>query len=118
MPEYMPPTKWEPSIVNSDAYDDLTRLLCDLIFHQIGGEPPSEGAKFEIEAKLGEIQSRDEHARLRFPVMSETLLSTDNLSLPATRFESSMDFVSPYPVHVILTFRISYSCCSRYNTSI
>ena len=86
---------WEPSIINATPYEDLTRLMCDQIFARIGmEEPPEGGAKFEIEAKLGEIQTREEHRRLRMPVLTECLIDKDNLSLTQTRFESSMTVVS------------------------
>ncbi|KAL9619226.1 MAG: hypothetical protein Q9160_006161 [Pyrenula sp. 1 TL-2023] len=83
MPLQQPPSTsppWEACITNTVPYEDLTRLLCDLIFLHIGGaEPPEGGAKFEIEAKLGEIQSREEHTRLRYPMMTEALVNTDNV---------------------------------------
>ena len=59
-------------------------------------EPPEGGAKFEIEAKLGEIQTREEHTRLRMPVLTECLIDKNNPSLTQTRFESSMTVVSNY----------------------
>lgn len=82
---------WEASIVNVEPYEDLTRFMCDKMFQIIGSaDPPIGGAKFEIEGKLGEIQTHDEQSRLDMPVLTETLIAKDNLRLTRTRFESSM----------------------------
>lgn len=87
------PSDWEPSIMGSTPYEELTRYMCDMIYRTIGNaEPPSDGAVFEIEAKLGEIHNVEEGRRLRLPVMTETIFDKNSFG-PATRFESSMNVV-------------------------
>ena len=86
---------WEPCLTNVVPFEDLTRLMCDRIFFHVGMvDPPQGGAKFEIEAKLGEIQSVEDHARVRIPVLSECLVDKDSVLFPKTRFDSSMNVVS------------------------
>lgn len=88
------PSDWEPSITGSIPYEDLTRYICDAIFNTIGSvDPPTGGAVFEIEAKLGEIHNIEEGRRLRLPVMTETIFDKHNFG-PPTKFESSMNVVS------------------------
>jgi hypothetical protein len=83
---------WEDSIINDTPHQDLVRRVCDWIYLTIGGaEPPSSGAVFEIEAKIGEIHDIDEGRRLRLPVESETIFKKDDFR--KTRFESSMSAV-------------------------
>jgi mRNA capping enzyme, beta chain len=93
------PSDWEPSITGTIPYDELTRYICDMIYHTIGNaEPPGDGAVFEIEAKLGEIHNIEEGRRIRLPVMTETVFDKTQFG-PPTRFESSMNVVriSPQP---------------------
>lgn len=88
------PSDWEPSIMGSTPYEEMTRYVCDKIYNTIGNaDPPTNGAVFEIEAKLGEIHSTEEGRRLRLPVMTETIFDKANFGSP-TRFESSMNVVS------------------------
>ena len=87
------PSDWEPSIMGSTPYEELTRYICDMIYHTIGNaDPPTDGAVFEIEAKLGEIHNIEEGRRLRLPVMTETIFDKNSFG-PPTRFESSMNIV-------------------------
>jgi mRNA capping enzyme, beta chain len=89
------PSDWEPSIMGSTPYEELTRYICDMIFNTIGNaDPPTGGAVFEIEAKLGEIHNIEEGRRLKLPVMTETVFDKNSFG-PPTRFESSMNIVSP-----------------------
>ena len=55
-------------------------------------EPPSGGAVFEIEAKIGEIHDIEEGMRLSLPVETETIFNKDRFR--RTKFESSMNMVS------------------------
>lgn len=88
------PSDWEPSIMGSTPYEELTRYICDMIFNTIGNaDPPTGGAVFEIEAKLGEIYDVEEGRRIRLPVMTETVFDKNKFG-PPTRFESSMNVVS------------------------
>lgn len=88
------PSDWEPSIMGSTPYEELTRYICDMIYNTIGNaEPPTDGAVFEIEAKLGEIHNIEEGRRIRLPVMTETIFDKTKFG-PPTRFESSMNVVS------------------------
>jgi mRNA capping enzyme, beta chain len=90
------PSDWEPSIMGSTPYEELTRYICDMIFNTIGNaDPPTGGAVFEIEAKLGEIHNIEEGRRLKLPVMTETVFDKNSFG-PPTRFESSMNVVSPF----------------------
>lgn len=91
------PSDWEPSIMGSTPYEELTRYICDMIYNTIGNaEPPTDGAVFEIEAKLGEIHNIEEGRRIRLPVMTETVFDKNQFG-PPTRFESSMNIVSISP---------------------
>ncbi len=79
--------------MGSTPYEELTRHICDMIFHTIGNtDPPTDGAVFEIEAKLGEIHNIEEGRRLRLPVITETMFDKNSFGSP-TRFESSMNVV-------------------------
>jgi mRNA capping enzyme, beta chain len=91
------PSDWEPSIMGNTPYEELTRYICDMIYNTIGNaEPPTDGAVFEIEAKLGEIHNIEEGRRVRLPVMTETIFDKTQFGAP-TRFESSMNVVSYTP---------------------
>lgn len=91
------PSDWEPSIMGTVPYEELTRYISDMIYNTIGNaEPPTDGAVFEIEAKLGEIHNIEEGGRIRLPVMTETVFDKSRFG-PPTRFESSMNVVSVSP---------------------
>jgi hypothetical protein len=94
---------WEPSIMNIIPYEDLTRSVCQWIVGTIGNaEPPSGGAVFEIEAKLGEICAADDGERINLPVSTETIFNKDKFR--ATKFESTMNVVSiPGPARQLNT---------------
>lgn len=81
---------WEPSITNLLPYEDLTQHVSSWIYNTIGREDPlSDGAFFEIEAKIGTIHDIESGRRLNLPVMTETVF--DRNSFRRTRFDSSMD---------------------------
>jgi hypothetical protein len=81
---------WEPSITNVLPYEDLTQHVSSWIFNTIGREDPlSDGAFFEVEAKLGTIHDIEGGRRLNLPVMTETVF--DRSGFRRTRFDSSMD---------------------------
>ncbi len=93
-PAPVEPSDWEPSIMGSTPYEELTRHICDMIYNTIGtADTPTDGAVFEIEAKLGEIHNIEEGRRIRLPVMTETIFDKTKFG-PPTRFESSMNVVS------------------------
>jgi mRNA capping enzyme, beta chain len=84
---------WEPSITNEEPYEDLTQSICDWIIQTIGmATPPSGGAMFEIEAKIGEIFDVEEGTRIRLPVLTEAIFNKNVYR--RTKFESSMNMVS------------------------
>lgn len=84
----------EPSITNQVPYEDLTRQISDWIVGTIGmAEPPSGGAMFEIEAKIGDIHDIEEGQRLNLPVLTETVFNKEKFR--KTKFESSMNMVRP-----------------------
>jgi hypothetical protein len=88
----------EPSITNQTPFEDLTRRVSDWIVRTIGmAEPPSGGAVFEIEAKIGEIHDVEEGQRLSLPVDTETIFNRDNFR--RTKFESSMSMVGCRALH-------------------
>ena len=81
---------WEPSITNVLPYEDLTQHVSGWIYNTIGREDPlSDGAFFEIEAKIGTIHDIESGRRLNLPVMTETVF--DRNAFRRTRFDSSMD---------------------------
>lgn len=85
--------RWESSIANISPYEDLTRRVCDWIFQTIGtATPPSGGAMFEIEAKIGEIFDTGTGARIILPVDTEAVFNKSRWN--RTKFESSMNMVS------------------------
>lgn len=91
---------WEPSIMNIIPYEDLTRRVCDWILGTIGkAAPPSGGAMFEIEAKIGEICATDGGERINLPVDTETVFNKDKFR--PTKFESTMNVVSEAPASTL-----------------
>lgn len=83
---------FESSIMNKVPYEDLTRRICDWIVQTIGmAEPPSGGAVFEIEAKVGEIHDIERGQRLTLPVSTEAIFIKEKFG--RTKFESSMNMV-------------------------
>lgn len=85
--------RWESSILDKIPYEDLTRRVCDWIFHVIGmANPPVGGAMFEIEAKVGCIFDEQSGHRLSLPVDTETVFNKDKYR-GRTSFKSSMDMV-------------------------
>ena len=82
------------SITYQTPHEDLTRWICNQIYLTIGDrEQPTNGAAFEVEAKIGEIHDNQEGQRLSLPVMTETVFDK-NRHRSQTRFESSMNMVS------------------------
>lgn len=84
--------KWEPSITNVVPYEDLTRQVCNWIFQHIATDDLlAAGAKFEIEAKIGEIREIERDERVRLPVDTEAIFNKERWR--PTKFQSSMNMV-------------------------
>jgi hypothetical protein len=84
----------EATIIGVPAYDDLARCVADWIYLNIGQRhPPSGGAKFEIEAKVGQIHDESSGRRIMLPVQSETVFDRQAYR-GRTNFRSSMTIVS------------------------
>jgi hypothetical protein len=86
---------WEPSIVNSEVFDDVSKAVADFLFintilNQDSGEIASRQINFEIEAKLGTLIDKDTHERVSRGILTECLLE-DNGRIA---FQSSMTEVS------------------------
>ncbi|KAL8776296.1 MAG: hypothetical protein Q9213_008323 [Squamulea squamosa] len=82
-------TPWEPTIRNIIPSEELTRTIMDHLIATVHPMNESVLDMVEIEAKIGQITDKDTNARVRIPVMTETLLDRNNPSLH-TKFESSM----------------------------
>jgi len=92
--DYADGSYWEPSITNQVPFEDLTRRLCDWIYGVIGNkQQPTDGAVFEIEAKIGQIVENDTDIRLLLPVETETVFNKDR-HRGRTKFANSMNMVS------------------------
>lgn len=89
--------RWEVSITTVTPYEDLTKKVCDWIVHWLlNATPPSNGAMFEIEAKVGAIFDEQTGLRLQLPVDTETVFLRDKWR-GRTSFKSSMNIVSLDP---------------------
>ncbi|KAL8767293.1 MAG: hypothetical protein Q9209_006131 [Squamulea sp. 1 TL-2023] len=82
-------TPWEPTMTNIIPSEELTRTIMDHLIATVHPMNESVLDMVEIEAKIGQITDKDTNARVRIPVMTETLLDRNNPSLH-TKFESSM----------------------------
>lgn len=86
--------RWEPSITTKTPFEDLTNRVCDWIVHWLANAAtPSNGAVFEIEAKVGAIYDEQTGQRLMLPVETETVFNRDKYR-GRTSFKSSMNVVS------------------------
>jgi hypothetical protein len=86
--------RWEVSITTLMPYEDLTKRVCDWIVHWLANAAtPSNGAMFEIEAKVGSICDDQTGLRLNLPVETETVFNRDKYR-GRTSFKSSMNIVS------------------------
>lgn len=86
--------RWEVSITTVMPYEDLTKRVCDWIVHWLlNATPPSNGAMFEIEAKVGAIFDEQTDMRLQLPVETETVFNREKYR-GRTSFKSSMNIVS------------------------
>ncbi|THV54443.1 hypothetical protein BGAL_0026g00140 [Botrytis galanthina] len=70
---------WEPSISGTKPPAEITRLVADFLYMHVvnredTGELASHGVEIEIEAKLGQLVSKETNVRLSLPVRSETVL--------------------------------------------
>lgn len=74
----------EPSFLNFVPHDELTRLITDFLFHNC---IPESFKYVEIEAKIGQIVDLMTRERLRLPVLTETVINSDELKI---KFESNM----------------------------
>ena len=83
---------WEASIINIIPYEDLSRKVSNWIVQQILHRTPPVGGVFEIEAKLGSIESQDDGERISLPVESETIFKRHGWT--PTKFATTMQEVS------------------------
>ena len=86
---------WEPTIMNSQMFDDISKSVADFLFINVllnpdSGEIASRGINFEIEAKLGTLIDKDTRDRVSRGILNECLLE-DNGRIA---FQSSMTEVS------------------------
>ncbi|CUS09823.1 unnamed protein product [Tuber aestivum] len=89
---------WEPSICNTEPYEELTREVANFLFSQVvcqndpalapsGGDGPV--VMIEIEAKIGHLIDKEQGERLKLPVVTETVLNVDEPGWKI-QFKSSM----------------------------
>ncbi|KAG4306409.1 hypothetical protein PORY_000397 [Pneumocystis oryctolagi] len=80
----IPKLMLEPSFLNFIPYDELTRVISDFIFQKC----VLESLKYiEIEVKIGQLVDLSTRERLRLPVLTETIINSDELKI---KFESNM----------------------------
>jgi hypothetical protein len=86
-----PPTTdsgtWEPSIDNTEPYDEIVRKLCDFLFENVVTAPPEVASMIEVEAKLGILIDQNTQQRIFLPVQTEAVLHGSG----DLRFESQMN---------------------------
>ncbi|KAJ5964316.1 uncharacterized protein N7479_004192 [Penicillium vulpinum] len=91
---------WEPSITGFIPHEELTKTICDFLFHHAilrkdvnaalaDAAAAGHGTIVEIEAKLGHIIDQDSRDRLHLPILTESVLNRENARV-RTSFESSM----------------------------
>lgn len=86
---------WEPSFTNVIPYEEVTRSICDFLFHHVvsnegigvgsAGGVPSPNGQLEIEAKIGRLVDKSGD-RIQLPIKTEAVLEE---TLDVT-FESMM----------------------------
>ena len=94
---------WEPSILDMEPTEDMTKVISDWLFTEVvlkqgigvgpAGGSASKGAVIEIEAKVGRLIDQNTNDRLRLPVASECVISQSDPNM-RINFESSMTEVS------------------------
>lgn len=94
---------WEPSILNVIPSEELVKMVSDFLFREVvtrddvgvgpAGGLATQGAVLEIEAKIGQLVSKDTNDRLRMAAITECIVSQADPSLRYT-FQSSMTEVS------------------------
>ncbi|GAB1317745.1 mRNA-capping enzyme subunit beta [Madurella fahalii] len=99
---------WEASITNSVPQESFTKAVADFLFQYVILHPDmheiqSRGVKFEIEAKLGTLISKDTNQRVTLPVLSECVLSDGGNWLG---FRSSMTEVQHKSFNDFLNFQV------------
>ncbi|KAF8253817.1 mRNA triphosphatase CET1 [Wilcoxina mikolae CBS 423.85] len=87
---------WEPTIVNSEPYEEVSRQVADFLYHNVvmqndpalvNGGP--DGPIIEIEAKIGHLVDKNTNDRLKLPVRTETVFDHNDPSW-RVQFRSSM----------------------------
>ncbi|KAL9078723.1 MAG: hypothetical protein Q9157_002368 [Trypethelium eluteriae] len=78
---------WERSITSVEPYNDLTRIVTDFIYSELGQWPEtavsdvggnvSPNGQIEIEAKLGTLVDKGSNERIRLPVVSAVILDLE-----------------------------------------
>ena len=94
---------WEPSIIGSEPYEEVSRQVADFLFHNVvlqndpalvNGGP--DGPIIEIEAKIGHLIDKNTNDRLALPIRSETVFNHNDPSF-RVQFRSSMSDVCHPP---------------------
>jgi polynucleotide 5'-triphosphatase len=86
---------WEPSIIGTRPYEEVSKLVADWLFLNVvsrpdAGELAGRGVEIEIEAKLGQLINKDTNERFFLPVQSECILAENG----RVGFHSTMTEVS------------------------
>ncbi len=90
---------WEPTILDVEPVEDITKIISDWLFTEVvlkqgievgpAGGSASKGAVLEIEAKIGRLIDKNTNDRLRLPVATECIVSPTDPNMRIS-FESSM----------------------------
>lgn len=92
---------WEPSINGKRPQEEVTKLVADFLFmHVVNREDTRElasrGVEIEIEAKLGQLVSKETNQRLNLPIRSETILMENQfVGFKSTMTEVCSTFCAP-----------------------
>jgi polynucleotide 5'-triphosphatase len=105
---------WEPSITGRKPVDEIPKIVADWLYVNVAsrndvGELASRGVEIEIEAKLGQLISKDTGMRVQLPIRSETVLTENSL----LTFRSSMTEVR---LHLRFLSDLFLTTCSSINT--
>jgi hypothetical protein len=100
---------WEPSITNEIPLTDTSRAIADFLFRFVIGNEDfnqiqSRGVHFEIEAKLGTLIDKHDNQPLRFPILTECILSEDGDWINRLGFRSNMSEVSSTCFHPVTEY--------------
>ncbi|KAI9674872.1 MAG: mRNA-capping enzyme subunit beta [Trizodia sp. TS-e1964] len=114
--------QWEPSILNTVPYEEVTRVISDFLFVQVVrredvavssiNEPGRPGAQLEIEAKIGQLIDKYTNVRLKLPVLNECVVSQNDSSLKVN-FKSSMTEAQHKTLNQYLNKAVTGSMNSR-----